>query len=340
MNEIPLLTISIPTFNRAQYLKLNLEQLAREMASVDKGLVEVLVSDNGSADETPEVVASVQKAGLDIRYVRNPVDIGSDANIAQCFNLARGRYVVIMGDDDLFADGMLAPVLEQLGKRDFGVVCLRSFGYENDPVAEFPGGGGEAKVFDDSGRFLATIGPLISFISACIINKSLLPNTDANQFCGGNLVQVHLVLRAALAARTNLYITNYVLACKRNNSGGYDFSRVFVEEFGRILDLHRPFGLNDAAIAAIETNMLTWYHPFYLWRQRLANIGDIRATYGRFKKRFGRRWLFRLWVAPILLLPRPLALVWGGGVTTAGRVIRGDARRGAAFVWNRIRARR
>lgn len=337
---LPLLTIAIPTFNRASYLELNLQRLVDECRSIAKGVVEVVVSDNHSTDDTPGVVARAIERGLPIRYIRNTIDIGSDANIAQCFNEARGHYVQIMGDDDLYVRGKLAYLLDRLKQDEYGVVSLRPFGYEGDPDREFPGGHGGVGIYDDVGEFLAAIGPFITFISACVINRRIQSEIDARQFCGSNLVQVHLVVYAALLATRNVYLTDYILACKRANSGGYDFSEVFVERLGRILDSYRPAGLPAQAIDRFETRMLTSYHPFNLLRQRLDRQGDLRATYGRFAARFGRRPLFRFWVAPIITLPRPFALVWGAVATFVGRIATGDLRRGVYFAWNRLRRTR
>jgi glycosyltransferase involved in cell wall biosynthesis len=332
----PLLTVAIPTWNRAAFLAQTLEQLRLEMVATLTGAVEVLVSDNCSQDETLDVVQAAQAAGLVIRYVRNSENIGSDANIAQCFNLAQGKYVLILGDDDLFVDGALPWLLHRLEQKDYGVVCMRPYGFEADFRKEYPGGAGEDREFCDGGVFLAAIGSLVTLISSCVINKSLLLGVDAREFCGGNLVQVHLVIRAALLAKDNLFANRYLMACKRNNSGGYDFSRVFVEELGRILDSYQSMGLTPASIRAFEKRLLVGYYPFYLLRQRLARQGDLAATSKRFADRFGERWLYRLWIAPILYFPRPFAILWGAGVTVVGRIANGDLRRGAVFARNRI----
>ncbi len=337
MTEIsPLLTVAIPTWNRAAFLVQTLEQLRLEMVATLLGAVEVLVSDNCSQDGTLDVVQAAQAAGLGIRYVRNSKNIGSDANIAQCFNLAQGKYVFILGDDDLFVDGALSWLLDRLGRTDYGVVCMRPYGFEDDFRKEYPGGAGDEQEFGEGGAFLATIGSLVTLISSCVINKSLLPGVDARAFCGGNLVQVHLVIRAALCAKFNLFANRYLMACKRNNSGGYDFSRVFVEELGRILDSYQFMGLTPASIRAFERRLLVGYYPFYLLRQRLVRQGDLAATSRRFADRFGERWLYRLWIAPILHFPRPFAILWGAWVTVVGRIVNGDLRRGAMFAWNRI----
>lgn len=337
MSASTLLTIAIPTWRRASFLAITLEQLRAELSRCpDADRVEILVSDNCSPDETPDVVKRAMTVGLPVTYVRNQENIGSDANIAQCFNLASGRYVMILGDDDMPVDGVLERLLCLLSGGNFGVVCLRPYGFEQDFRREYPGGGGMEHMFSDPGRFLARIGPLMTLISACAVDKHLLPDVDARQFCGGNLVQVHLVIRAALAAKQNLFVDRYSVACKRNNSGGYDFSEVFVSSLGGVLDSYLGKGLTSTVIRAIEKRLLVGYFPFYLFRQRLAGTGSLPATYERFHKRFAGRWLFHLWAAPIIRLPRPLALIWGGLAVFIGRIANGDLQRGIAFAASRL----
>jgi glycosyltransferase involved in cell wall biosynthesis len=335
--QTPTLTIAIPTFNRAPWLELNLLRLAEDYPQLPLGALEVVVSDNHSTDSTPQVVEAALAAGLPIRYIRNTCDLGSDANIAQCFNEARGHYVQIMGDDDLYVRGKLSRVVECLQSGEYGVVCLRPYGYEHDSKTELPGGGGKTIEYPDVGDFLGAIGPFITFISACVINREIQSEIDARKFCGSNLVQVHLVLHAMLRVQPNLFLTDYILACRRNASGGYDFSEVFVERLGRIMDGYVSEGLRTLYIRKFEARMLTSYHPYYLFRQRLEQRVGVQATYQRFATRFGERPLFRYWAAPILWLPRPLALLWGGLATVIGRAANGDLRRGLYFLLNKVR---
>ena len=331
----PLLTIAIPTWNRAAFLALNLKRLSQEGRNL-WGQIEVLVSDNGSSDHTPQVVSQAIAVGMPVRYIKNSENRGSDANIAQCFNLASGKYVLIMGDEDLFVDGALNILLKRLEPESCGVVCLRPYGFEVDFNREFPGARGREHVFRDPGAFLATIGPLMTLISSCAISKQLLPSVDARDFCGDNLVQVHLVLRAALAAKENIFLDRYLIACKRNNSGGYDFSKVFVTNLCAVLDSCKPLGLSKSAIMAIERRLMLSYYPFYLLRQRMSKSGDLHATMKRFEDRFEGRLLFKYWVRPIIQMPRPLGIIWGAVATVIGRTMNGDLGRGIAFAWHRL----
>ncbi len=332
----PLLTIAIPTYNRCGYLAINLAQLRKEMAGVPAGMVEILVSDNASPDDTTRIVKEATDSGLPVRYVRNETNIGSDANIAQAYNLAAGKYVLILGDDDLLIDDALALLLQKLRERDYGVVTLRPYGYDVDFRREYPGGIGSERVFDNAGDFLVAINALMTLISACVINKSLTPGLDTNQFCGGNLVQAHLVLNAALAASHNLYLTHYLVAYKRNNSGGYDFFGILVTSLGAVIDQHRNAILTPQVIRRIENRLIVGYYPLYALKQRYYGFGDIESTRKHLAQRFGGRWLYRLTLEPIVNAPRPVAILWGGIVTAIGRTMTGDLRRGVAFIVAKI----
>ncbi len=335
-NSSPVLTIAIPTFNRASYLEMNLAQLRAEMTNVAPGLVEVIVSDNCSPDRTPDVVADATRDGLPVRYVRNQENIGWGRNFAQCFDLAHGKYVLLMGDDDLLMDGVLARLVDHLKSNAYGVVCLRAFGYDADFRREYPGPHGSERVVKGGSEFLAAIGPLMSLTSCNVVNKTLLTGVDSHQFSSGDLGALHLVLRAALAADQSLYIDEYVVASKRQNSNAYEFSRVFVSEFWRIIDAHMPFGLTPNAIRTLETNMLFSYYPFYILDLRLSRRGDMDLTHRQLAHRFHDRWLFRYWLDPIIRSPRPLAIVWGAVTTFVGRATGGELRRGISFAWARV----
>ena len=228
-----LLSIAIPTFNRAFYLNSSLNQISSELNNISKGLVEICIFDNCSLDLTQEVVAKAMQNGLSLRYIRNDKNIGSDENIAQCFNQALGKYILIMGDDDLFIDGALCELIKYLQSAEYGLVFLKPFGYDNNFRMELPYSIIRTTEYINRNDYLVKVGFYISLISACIINKSLLTGIDARQFCGNNLVQVHLCVLAVLRANKNLYIHHYQMAIKRNNSSGYDHSRIFVKNLFR-----------------------------------------------------------------------------------------------------------
>ena len=97
----PLVTIAIPTFNRALLLK---ECIASALAQTYKNF-EVLVSNNASSDETQQVLAGFVDERL--RVINQPVNIGLIGNWNACLAAARGEYFVLVCDDDRIAPWLL-----------------------------------------------------------------------------------------------------------------------------------------------------------------------------------------------------------------------------------------
>jgi glycosyltransferase involved in cell wall biosynthesis len=267
------------------------------------------------------------------------VNIGSDANIAQCFNEALGKYVIIMGDDDLFVDGALIKLMKYLRKYEYGMVCLKSYGFNSDFRGELPPSERVISEYSHPGDYLAKVSHLVTLISACVINKSLLSDIDARVFCGGNLVQVHLCVTAALRAEKNLFINEYQVAVKRNNSGGYEHSKVFVSNLLGILDGFVGQGLSVGDIKIIERRMLVSYLPFYTYKFLLNGNGDLQAVRNNFNARFNGSLLYIMWLKPALYLPRPMAIVWSAFITVVGRMLGGDFLRGLFFLKNVLLAK-
>lgn len=339
-SSLPLLTIAIPTWNRAEFLALNLKTLCKQIENCNLYDIELLVSDNDSEDKTQLIVQKIIQQGHPIRYVRNKKNIGSDKNIAQCFNLASGNYVLILGDDDFLLEGTLRKIHPYLYKKEQGVICIKAYGFDKNYQEELPSKHHKHTTFSASDAFLIKINSKMTLISSCIINKTSIIDVNANSFCGSNLVQTNLVIRAALKNRKNTYMNEYLVACKRNNSGGYVFTDVFVKKFTQVLDNQIPYGLSKSTIKSIERNLLISYYPFYLLKSRLIKSPHIKYEINNLEERYKRNWLYKIWVKPILTLPYPLAIIWGGATTLIGRLLNDDFYQGTSYILRKIRSRK
>lgn len=327
----PTLTIAVPTYQRASYLQLLLDRLREECSQINPDLVEVLVCDNASTDATSDVVAASQAAGLKVRYIRHSHNLGSDHNIAHCFNQARGRYVIVMGDDDLLMDGVLPPLLDQLRNPDLGAILLRPFGYDKDYRFEAPRVPSSWQHYQNAEDFLLRAGPLITLISGCIVNKERMGNLDATQFCGSNLVQVHFVLRSAIAAKHWLSFEGYAVACKRNNSGGYSFFDVFVDRLLGIMESYSHKNFSPGFIKSYEDRLLRGFYPYYVFRDLLYQPQRLAEDREHLEARFSNRFWYRIAIRPMLIWPRAAGIFWGAGVVFLGRSLNGDLQRGLRF---------
>lgn len=109
----PLLSICVPTFNRADRLRVMLEAALPQVAE-HAGKVELWVSDNASSDDTPRVAEDARPLGP-LNYSRNETNIGLVSNVIKATTeLARGEFVWVLGDDDLLRPGAVARVLARL----------------------------------------------------------------------------------------------------------------------------------------------------------------------------------------------------------------------------------
>jgi glycosyltransferase involved in cell wall biosynthesis len=93
-------TVAIPTYRRATMLRQTLEGLVRQ--DYPPHLLEILIVDNNSSDDTRAVVESFAQAALSPRYV---LETQQGANHARnrAIREARGE-IIIFGDDDILIE--------------------------------------------------------------------------------------------------------------------------------------------------------------------------------------------------------------------------------------------
>jgi hypothetical protein len=97
----PLVTIAIPTFNRATLLK----GCVTAALSQTYPHFEVVVSNNDSPDDTKNVLSGFNDARL--RIINQETNIGLLPNWNACLANAKGDYIVFVADDDRIAPWLL-----------------------------------------------------------------------------------------------------------------------------------------------------------------------------------------------------------------------------------------
>jgi hypothetical protein len=107
---IPRVTVGIPTYNRSEMLRGAIESVLSQTFT-DLRLV---VSDNASEDDTPDVVQSYDDGRIE--YVRAVHNIGPAGNFRRLLELADTEYLVILPDDDLLYPDHLKAAVEILDR--------------------------------------------------------------------------------------------------------------------------------------------------------------------------------------------------------------------------------
>jgi glycosyltransferase involved in cell wall biosynthesis len=92
----PLVTIGIPTYNRATQLRRAIETALGQ----DYSNIEVIVSDNASTDATQSQCQLYCAREPRLKYLQQAENIGPTANFAAVLKAASGVYFMWLGDDD------------------------------------------------------------------------------------------------------------------------------------------------------------------------------------------------------------------------------------------------
>ncbi|GEM_PF-4126741 len=116
----PRVTVCAPVYNGGEHFR---HMLASVLAQ-DYADFEVLVIDNCSTDNTPEIVKSFKDSR--IKYVRNERNLGACGNWNSCLELAKGEYVAIFHCDDLYYRQMVSKEAEFLDRNQDAAAVFTS----------------------------------------------------------------------------------------------------------------------------------------------------------------------------------------------------------------------
>lgn len=224
MNNI-LLSICIPTYNRAEILKVSLLKLLEETNKIDdKSKIEILVSDNCSTDNTQTIVNNFIEKGLHITYSKNPVNVGSNGNFLKCFGRASGKYIWLLGDDDPLADKSIKRILDIIEEGDYGLIHINNIvTNEHNNI-----------IYDDNELFLEYVSFWITFMSANIFRSEVVKSIEApEQYLNTWLVQVPFFISSALSKEKNIVVNDKILndSLAGETNGGYNIFEVFVKNY-------------------------------------------------------------------------------------------------------------
>ena len=128
-----LLSICIPTRNRSRYLKEILSAFASQIKEAGFGpdKVAFYISDNAADDETPQILAEFKQKISWANCSRNEINIGADANIIRVTMLAKGKYIWVVGDDELLCNGAVKTVIQLIEKHQPGLIIAYDSRYDS-----------------------------------------------------------------------------------------------------------------------------------------------------------------------------------------------------------------
>jgi len=217
MNK-PLLSICIPTYNRAHYLKECLDSIVAQFNDSEvRDNVEVVVSDNASLDKTRELAEEYCRKFNNIKYFRNNENIGFDLNVASVVEKASGEYCWYMGDDDVIGNQSLRFIIDFLKKHGVAVFTVKTAPLKELSVFARVKIPGNAAIFLNSPNEFLERGYCLGIFSVLGFRRDLwLPALDKNDFTN-DWLYYEVVLKIIPSAKSGFAYFNHPMVFTLQN---------------------------------------------------------------------------------------------------------------------------
>jgi glycosyltransferase involved in cell wall biosynthesis len=300
-NNIPILTIAIPTWNRASFLNRCLTSICTQNHDLLLK-IEIIVSDNGSTDETEQIVNNYKVNGHTINYIKNKENYGVEYNIAQCYTSGSGKYVLVFGDDDFFMENSFDIFIPLLQLEKYELVNISNTASKSNIIEEI----------SDGDFFLKKISFWCTFISGNIIKRDYVNKVLLETFKGTYLGYVPSILNSITSNGVKCIINREIVKAQPDNSGGYKLFQVFGTNFKEILSNYINRGLSNHTFNQIMNDMLLIFFPQFLYITRFDKnnrFNDNKVWPILFKEYRGYL-LFWILLAPLFFLPKLFSKIW------------------------------
>lgn len=117
-------SVCVPTYNGGEYLRECLESIVNQSFAD----LEILCVDDGSTDDTVDILLDFARQDSRFRIIHNPRNLGLVGNWNQCVRLAQGDWIKFVFQDDYLFAPCIALMLD--AGREPIVFCRREFVFQ------------------------------------------------------------------------------------------------------------------------------------------------------------------------------------------------------------------
>lgn len=114
-----MISVVLASYNGEKYIKRQLESIVNQIGNDD----EIIVSDDGSTDKTASIVIEMARNDSRIKLIEGPKK-GYNKNFENAILNAKGDYVFISDQDDVWLPNKVARVIEEFDKNP-SICCIR-----------------------------------------------------------------------------------------------------------------------------------------------------------------------------------------------------------------------
>lgn len=251
-----LLSICIPTYNRAELLRQTLATLTSQAVFAQQHEIEIIISDNASADHTTAVAAEfIEAFPGKILYHRHPETILPDLNFEAALKMGRGLYLKLHNDNLMVRDGALDEILK----------VIRATAAER-PVITFTNGnqnqGNAIEVLANMDQFVTRVSFFSTWMGGFGIWREEFAAMD-NFVRYPELKLIHTDVLFRLLARGKRAIVLfdiYFVGQEVGKKGGYNIAEVFGRNYLGLLKEYVQAGLLSETVFQQEKQLILMRH--------------------------------------------------------------------------------
>lgn len=251
----PVLSICIPTYNRAKLLEKLLDGLIALPVVTDDDRIEIVINDNASTDDTQCVASSfASRFPGKIKYFRNAQNVFDD-NFRIALSRGTGDYLKLSNDTLHWSDEGLRTILASIEAHRAEKPLL----YFRNAKEQAP-----ETTCESADEFLRICSYNITWIAEFGVWRTdfdILP--DFSRAKDTQLIQVDVTLRLLVQKRRSVIVNHEFFSITPGKvSGGYNLCKVFGKHYLSLLKPYVLTGVISRKTFESEKRKLLLHHIF------------------------------------------------------------------------------
>jgi hypothetical protein len=303
----PVLSITIPTFNRASLLQECLDAVLPQTVNLP---VEVVVIDNASPDGTRQLLNAYGFRFKSLRWFQNHRNLGYAGNQAKCIEYAAGKYTAILCDDDIYLPGAVNRILTVIQRKDYAFIALNYSAFTRSPAKPIIPAVGPKEDTEFNRAYDVMKHPSVGHYSGFVFNSLLAKDAllELTQRRSLSEYEVYRGVLCELSVRSlipsslpSFYIGEPSLAARRPLVVDYDsLQHLCLDYYQWSLGLHKEGLLSDNDLSHRRTEVLSQLPRALLRNAGFLDAGHWRQVQNQLGAWFGREPQYQHRIEPLL----------------------------------------
>ncbi|HTX88744.1 MAG TPA: glycosyltransferase family 2 protein [Bacteroidales bacterium] len=313
----PLLTIAIPTWNRAAILEKALERILPQVNDF-KEMIELVISDNASTDPTREIIQKFKTAYPGVRLISflQSSNTGMFGNFRKCRELSGGKYFWLLSDNDYVFPGVISAVVK--GLQQYPEISLF---FLKDWVNAQP----EGDIFynitqnGDFNAFIKKATYYPTLISSGIIRNSKGRDAEIFEKYQGNLFVGFMFLLESVRSGFPIITMNGASLYLEKAEPSFDVFKAWIEDMSECIRYAQETGVLKKSSGLFYKNIVAreiLYRYYMVYKQkgsifRTTGIG-LTDLFNRLYRHYRSCANFWKFIFPVAVAPVPVLKFYSG----------------------------